>query len=353
MRKLSVVSNSSLHLVQNSRDAESPLKKVTYPGTGNHSDFTYDPFSRCIKIVETRSGSVSDTKQFVWVGGKIRETRDASSALTAQYFTRGEKVGSTINFYTKDHLGSIREKTDNSGAINSQLAYSPWGEPTLLQGASLPQFTYGGMYAHDPSKLNLTWFRQYSASSARWLNRDPFGESQGTNLFGYVGNNPISYVDPSGQSLVAALPFIAPFVASPAVLIVIGGAAILGTVWAAGQILGPSTSGGFGSGSKAGLPANSGGSSGSVSMPSNSGGKGAGIAPPETSGGYTAGSETGSLGGFTPTDAGLGTSCPVKAPGYPGDHPNSGFVPPKKNAGKLVQGKGGWGYLDAAGNLWV
>ena len=30
----------------------------------------------------------------------------------------------------------------------------------------------------------------------RWLNRDPLGERGGLNLYGYVENNPMSFVDP-------------------------------------------------------------------------------------------------------------------------------------------------------------
>jgi len=42
----------------------------------------------------------------------------------------------------------------------------------------------------------------YEPSVQRWVNRDPVGERDGVNLYGFVGNNPLSYVDSLGlQSL--------------------------------------------------------------------------------------------------------------------------------------------------------
>jgi len=40
--------------------------------------------------------------------------------------------------------------------------------------------------------------RYYNPSTGRWLSRDPLGELGGINLYGYVGNNPVSFVDPYG-----------------------------------------------------------------------------------------------------------------------------------------------------------
>jgi RHS repeat-associated protein len=41
-------------------------------------------------------------------------------------------------------------------------------------------------------------YRNYSPNSARWTTRDPLGFSQGQNLYGYVGGNPIRWTDPLG-----------------------------------------------------------------------------------------------------------------------------------------------------------
>jgi hypothetical protein len=38
----------------------------------------------------------------------------------------------------------------------------------------------------------------YDPTIGRWLNRDPIGEDGGTNLYRYVGNNPVYMIDPFG-----------------------------------------------------------------------------------------------------------------------------------------------------------
>jgi RHS repeat-associated protein len=42
------------------------------------------------------------------------------------------------------------------------------------------------------------WGRDYDPNLQRWIQRDPIGERGGLNLYGFVGNNPISFVDPLG-----------------------------------------------------------------------------------------------------------------------------------------------------------
>ena len=41
-------------------------------------------------------------------------------------------------------------------------------------------------------------FRYYSPAIGRWTTRDPLGEAGGLNLYAFVGNNPVNWVDPWG-----------------------------------------------------------------------------------------------------------------------------------------------------------
>ena len=38
-------------------------------------------------------------------------------------------------------------------------------------------------------------YRAYDPDTARWLSRDPIGEAGGMNIYGYVGDNPVNWID--------------------------------------------------------------------------------------------------------------------------------------------------------------
>jgi len=176
----------------------SGFKKVTYPGINNYSQLIYDVFDQCVDIVETRSGAVTSTKQFVWCGNARCEARDVTGAITAQLFPGGQTITGSNYYYSKDHMGSIREMTDASGNVQVGYKYDPYGRVVQLQGSLASDFQYAGYYVHAPSGLNLTMHRAYDANLGRWINRDPIGESGGINLYAYVNNSTINLTDPYG-----------------------------------------------------------------------------------------------------------------------------------------------------------
>ena len=71
----------------------------------------------------------------------------------------------------------------------------------------LPDFGFAGYYLHAPSGLLFTRTRAYSASLARFINRDLLEEDEsGPNQYGYVSNKPVSLVDPAGTQMQGYLP---------------------------------------------------------------------------------------------------------------------------------------------------
>jgi len=179
-------------------DAEHRLIAINQ-GT-NRSEFYYDGLGRRARIVEKQNGSIVTNSSFLWCGAELCEARDATgTTIAGRYFQQGiQEAGGANWFYTRDHLGSIREATDANGGLNSRYKYAPYGQRTLIQEAMSIPSGFTGHYIHARSGNYLTLFRALDSGLGRWLSRDPEGEQHGVNLYAYVLNNPINKIDPFG-----------------------------------------------------------------------------------------------------------------------------------------------------------
>ncbi len=187
-------------------DGANRLVKINYSGTNNYTEFTYDGASRRVRIKEVESGTTTADKRFVFSGLTIAERRAADgTTVERRYYGQGFQQSGTSGpesyFYIRDHLGSIRAVIDESGAERGRWSYSLWGSRSANQITTSPieaDFGYTGHYNHDRSGLAAAWARFYDPTTTSWLSRDPIGEAGGVNLYGYVANNPINFVDPLG-----------------------------------------------------------------------------------------------------------------------------------------------------------
>jgi RHS repeat-associated protein len=190
-------------------DGANRLVAVNYTGTTNRSEFSYDGVSRVAKIVEKTAGNITATRKFVWCGMEKCEFRDAADAVTLRVYPQGQHNGTAAYFFTRDHLGSIREMSKGTGTVVARYDYDPYGRSTTVIGNAPTDFNFTGLYRHSKSNLDLTTYRAYDPDLGRWLSRDPIGEKGGINLYGYAENSPIEHIDPSGENPVLILAILA------------------------------------------------------------------------------------------------------------------------------------------------
>ena len=184
-------------------DAEQRLVSAT---AGNKSTlFIYDGLGRLGAIRLLVDELEVSNRQFIWCDNEICEERAPDGTVSKRFFSQGVKLETGVNtgdyFYTRDHLGSVRELTDRTGNVRARYAYDPFGQQTKLMGDLKTDFGFAGMLWISEAGLNLTLFRAYDPNLGRWLSRDPLDNAEvneGYNLFCYVQNDPINRIDPLG-----------------------------------------------------------------------------------------------------------------------------------------------------------
>jgi RHS repeat-associated protein len=79
----------------------------------------------------------------------------------------------------------------------------PFGEVIRATGpmAKANPFRFSTKYQDDETDLLYYGYRYYTASTGRWLSRDPLGEKAAFNLYGFVNGNPLSRIDTDGREI--------------------------------------------------------------------------------------------------------------------------------------------------------
>jgi RHS repeat-associated protein len=185
-------------------DAKNRLLSVTIGS--KTSEFTYDGLDRRVRIVEKDGGATTSDKRLVWCALNLCEERaDTGTTVTKRFFPQGVQDGGVTYFYSRDHLGSVREVTDASGALHARYAYDPWGRRTKVSGDKDADLGFTGHFEHTPSGLTLAPFRAYDANLGRWISEDPTGFAVDTNVYAYVAAEPIGRLDPLGDDWFSAI----------------------------------------------------------------------------------------------------------------------------------------------------
>lgn len=172
--------------------------------------FVYDSWNLVREIAATPTPPYSVTNSYVWgldLSGSLQGAGGIGGLLAA-------KLGTNNVVYSYDANGNVSELTDAStGSIRAHYEYSAYGEVLVSTGdlAKENSFRFSTKYTDDETGLVMYPYRPYSPGQGRFINKDPLWEiifkqigfndaiafHEG-NLYGFVHNRPINFIDPVG-----------------------------------------------------------------------------------------------------------------------------------------------------------
>jgi len=164
------------------------------------ASFQYDPLGRRVqKTVNATTTRVQYDRLNALV--EVPDTGAAAAPILAgltidEYLIRTDGTG--VRALLGDALGSTLAEVDSAGAVVTAYSYEPFGQSEVAGPTSSNPFQYTGR-ENDGTGLYYYRARYYSPRLSRFLSEDPMGrQSVRTNAYTYVGNSPLSFIDPLG-----------------------------------------------------------------------------------------------------------------------------------------------------------
>jgi len=133
------------------------------------------------------------------------------SASVSSYSATGADT-EAVHYYISDHLGTTTVRTDAVGALQNDSDYYPYGYEVPVTTGDSNHFKFTGKERDTESGLDYFGARYYGSNMGRWMSPDwsvkakpvPYvrlDDPQSLNLYGYVGNNPLSKADADGHCI--------------------------------------------------------------------------------------------------------------------------------------------------------
>jgi RHS repeat-associated protein len=152
------------------------------------------------------------TTYYVYDDQNIIAEYDENNRLIASY-VHGPNIDEPLSaeirrdwiYYHADGLGSITTLTSHMGNVVQKYEYDSFGNMTPTPKWIKQPYTYTAREFDPETGLYYYRARYYDAKAGRFITRDPIGfEGGDINVYVYVGNNPVNFVDPSGETVTKA-----------------------------------------------------------------------------------------------------------------------------------------------------
>jgi RHS repeat-associated protein len=147
-------------------------------------------------------------------GGDVLDETDLSGNLTSEFvFFAGKRIAkrdalNNVDYYFADHLGTSRVVTSATGTVLNDSDFYPFGGERPVTGpTSGNNYKFTGKERDTESGLDNFGARYNASTMGRFMTPDPplmdqhIADPQSWNLYSYVRNNPLSFVDPDGNAI--------------------------------------------------------------------------------------------------------------------------------------------------------
>ncbi|HIP83470.1 MAG TPA: hypothetical protein EYH19_07865 [Desulfocapsa sulfexigens] len=127
-------------------------------------------------------------------------------------------------WYQNDHLGTPQKIIAENGAVVWSARYDGFGGAVVGVETVVNHLRFPGQYFDAETGLHYNWHRFYDPATGRYISADPIGLDGGINLYAYVQNDPVNFIDPEGLFIFTATFGITAWALA-------GDAAIIGSLW--------------------------------------------------------------------------------------------------------------------------
>lgn len=198
----------------------------TYDRQGNllsdgEYQYTYDVRNRLVQVTDSQGAvqgnhyDIEGLRTELEENGKlVRFIYDGDNAVveaddnnTIRYIRGLSMVSSdseaakTYYHYTSDEMGSVTHITDENGTVLNTYEYDAFGKFTAREEKVENRFGFAGEQYDKASGMYYLRARYYNPVVGRFIQEDIY-YGDGLNLYIYCQNNPIRYIDPSGNTCV-------------------------------------------------------------------------------------------------------------------------------------------------------
>jgi RHS repeat-associated protein len=172
---------------------------------------------RVIKCTGTYPSCSSATLYWKGTGSDALVETSWTGAINSEYvFVNGKRVArrdssGSVYYYFSDHLGTADVITNSGGTTQKESDYYPYGGEVPITGSSFANnYKFTGKERDGESGLDNFGARYDASSLGRFMTPDPVSATplhiinpQRWNMYSYVMNNPLTYVDPDGKDAIA------------------------------------------------------------------------------------------------------------------------------------------------------